>query len=90
VRPTAWQFRGGAAGGVIAVTLREGRTRVVRRLAAQLGLGVRSLVRVAYGPVLLGDQPKGQVRPLSRREIAALYRVLGMALPAPDREDEGR
>jgi 23S rRNA pseudouridine2605 synthase len=90
VRPTAWRFRGGDAGGLIEVTLREGRTRVVRRMAARLGLGVRSLLRVAYGPVQLGDQPQGQVRPLSRREIAALYRALGMSVPVPDREDAGR
>jgi 16S rRNA U516 pseudouridylate synthase RsuA-like enzyme len=62
----------------------------VRRLAAQLGLGVRSLVRVAYGPIQLGDLPRGQVRPLSRREVAALYGALGMSVPAADREDEGR
>ena len=90
VRPTAWRFRGGPAGGTLALSLREGRTRVVRRLAAQLGLGVRSLVRVAYGPIQLGDLPRGQVRPLSRREVAALYGALGMSVPAADREDEGR
>jgi len=27
---------------------------------------------------------------LSRREVAALYLALGMSVPAPDREDEGR
>jgi 23S rRNA pseudouridine2605 synthase len=90
VRPTAWRFRGRSAGGTLEVSLREGRSRIVRRLAARLGLGVRTLVRVAYGPIDLGDLPRGRVRPLSRREVAALYLALGLSVPAPDREDEGR
>ena len=90
LRPTAWRFRGRSAGGTLEVSLREGRSRVVRRMAAQLGLGVRSLVRVAYGPIELGDLPRGRVRPLSRREVAAVYGALGLSVPAPDREDEGR
>jgi 23S rRNA pseudouridine2605 synthase len=90
VRPTAWRFRGGPAGGTLEMSLCEGRSRVVRRVAARLGLGVRSLVRVAYGPIRLGDLPRGRVRPLSRREVAALYGALGMPVAAPDREDEGR
>jgi 23S rRNA pseudouridine2605 synthase len=87
VRPTAWRFVGGAAGGTLEVSLREGRTRVVRRVAAHLGLGVRSLVRVAYGPIRLGSLPRGQVRPLVRREVTALYGALGLALPESDRGD---
>ena len=90
VRPTAWRFRGGPAGGTLEMSLCEGRSRVVRRVAARLGLGVRSLVRVAYGPIRLGDLPRGRVRPLSRHEVAAVYGALGMPVAAPDREDEGR
>jgi 23S rRNA pseudouridine2605 synthase len=90
VRPSAWRFRGGPGGGTLELSLREGRSRVVRRLAAQLGLGVRSLVRVAYGPIRLGDLPQGTVRPLARREVATLYGAIGMAVPAPDHEDRAR
>jgi 23S rRNA pseudouridine2605 synthase len=90
VRPTAWRFRGTAAGGTLEVSLREGRSRVVRRVAAALGLGVRSLVRVAYGPIRLADLPSGSVRPLTPRETAVLYGALEMAVPAPQPEDEAR
>jgi 23S rRNA pseudouridine2605 synthase len=90
VRPTAWRFRGGPTGGTLEVSLREGRSRVVRRLAAQLGLGVRSLVREAYGPIRLGRLGQGRVRPLSRHESGALYAALGMAAPTRRHEDDGR
>jgi 23S rRNA pseudouridine2605 synthase len=81
VRPVAWRFHGTRGGGSLEVTLHEGRSRVVRRMAAALGLGVRRLVRVAYGPVRLGDVPPGRTRPLTGRETAALYRAIGLAGP---------
>jgi 23S rRNA pseudouridine2605 synthase len=92
VRPTAWRFRAarggggrggdGGGGGELELELREGRSRVVRRLARALGLGVRRLVRTAYGPVRLGALEPGASRRLGGREVAALYAVLG--LPHPD------
>jgi len=78
VRPVAWRFHEGKGGGTLEVTLREGRSRVVRRIAAALGLGVRRLVRVAYGPVRLGELAPGRARPLDAAETAALYRALKM------------
>ncbi len=83
VRPVAWRFHEGKGGGALELTLREGRSRVVRRMAAALGLGVRRLVRVAYGPVRLGDLPAGRSRRLTGAETAALYRALGMGPAAP-------
>jgi 23S rRNA pseudouridine2605 synthase len=82
VRPVAWRFKGGPAGGDLEITLREGRSRVIRKMAARLGLGVRALVRVAYGPVPLGDLARGATRPLTRRELTAMYGVLQLPLPA--------
>lgn len=85
VRPVAWRFRAGAGGGTLEVTLREGRNRVVRRMAARLGLGVRRLVRVSYGPVQLGDLAPGRTRALTERELAAVYGAIGLPLPAGSR-----
>jgi pseudouridine synthase len=85
VRPTSWRFRprGGRAGrgGELELVLREGRSRVVRRLARELGLGVRRLVRTAYGPVQLGALQPGESRRLGDGEVAALYAALGLPDP---------
>jgi 23S rRNA pseudouridine2605 synthase len=56
----------------IEVTLGEGRQRIMRRLAEAIGLKVEWLHRVSYGPVHIGRLPEGQVRSLTRREIASI------------------
>jgi pseudouridine synthase len=81
VRPSAWHFRASATGGELELELREGRSRVVRRVAEALGLGVRRLVRTQYGPVALGGLERGQSRRLGARETAALYAAVGLPLP---------
>jgi pseudouridine synthase len=56
----------------LALTLREGRYREVKRLCRAVGLPVRRLVRVAFGPLVLGGLPRGAWRELSAAEVAAL------------------
>jgi 23S rRNA pseudouridine2604 synthase len=46
----------------LRVVLREGRKRQIRRMAEQVGLVVRELVRVRIGAVWLGDLPLGAWR----------------------------
>jgi len=82
VRPNAWRYSGGADGGTLEIALREGRSRVVRRMLASLGVGVRRLVRDAYGPIRLGTLPVGRTRPLTGREVRALYSALGLPEPS--------
>jgi 23S rRNA pseudouridine2605 synthase len=61
---------------LLELVLDEGRNREIRRLLAHLGHKVQRLRRIAVGPVRLGDLPVGAVRPLDRKEIAALQRVV--------------
>lgn len=68
-----------ATGAVLHVTLHEGRKRQLRRMAAAVGCQVTALVRVALGPVALGDLATGQTRPLLDEEVMALYRAVGLA-----------
>lgn len=61
--PTAW----------VEITLREGLNRQVRRMTAAVGHPTLRLVRVAIGPVLLGDIPSGQWRDVTSSAIREIY-----------------
>jgi 23S rRNA pseudouridine2605 synthase len=63
---------------LVRVTLHEGRNRIVRRLFAQVGYPVEALVRTEIGEVALGEQRPGSLRALTRKEIAELYKAVGM------------
>lgn len=59
-------------------TLREGRNREVRRLFEAVQLPLSRLLRVRYGPVALGRMRRGESRPLTSEEIAALYAAVDL------------
>lgn len=65
-------LRAGARHGWLEVELDEGRNRHIRRMLAALGVPVLRLVRVAIGPLVLGELAKGAWRALSEAEVAAL------------------
>ena len=65
-------LRRSADGGLLSVTIHEGRNRQVRRMCALAGLEVRGLKRVREGSLALGDLPPGRWRPLSEEEVRAL------------------
>jgi 23S rRNA pseudouridine2605 synthase len=60
----------------LEIILDEGKNRHIRRMLTQLRVEVLRLVRVAIGPLLLGDLPKGATRPLMVREKQALDRAM--------------
>lgn len=59
------------------VGIAEGRNRQVRRMFEAVGIDVRKLKRIAYGPVLLGDMLPGDFRRLGEQEIDDLYEAAG-------------
>ena len=59
-------------GGVLVITISEGRNRQVRKMCEQAGLKVTRLQRVSEGGVRLGDLRPGIWRPLTRAEIKQL------------------
>jgi len=63
---------------LVEIVLHEGRKHVVRRMLDEVGHPVQRLVRTAVGPVQLGAQKVGRLRPLSRPELGALYALVGL------------
>ena len=50
----------------------QGRNRQVRRMLDAVGHPVIALHREAFGPLVLGDLPRGASRPLAEEEVARL------------------
>ena len=63
---------------LVEIVLHEGRKHIVRRMLEHVGHPVQRLVRTAVGPVQLGAQKSGRLRPLSRQELGALYELVGL------------
>lgn len=57
---------------VFEITITEGRNRQVRRMVEALGAKIVKLVRVAIGPIRIGDLELGKTRELTKDEVAAL------------------
>ena len=72
-RPVPIRFRKNVPTAWIEITLREGLNRQVRRMTAVVGHPTLRLVRVAIGPILLGDLQSGAWRDVAGREIAQIY-----------------
>ncbi|MFS8137599.1 MAG: pseudouridine synthase [Thermomonas sp.] len=65
-------LRAGEKNAWLEIVLDEGRNRHIRRMLAAVGHDVLRLIRVAIGPVVLGDLAKGQWRRLDQDEVKAL------------------
>jgi len=71
-RPVPIRFRKNVPTAWLRLTIQEGRNRQVRRMTAAVGHPTLRLVRIAVGPVSLGDLAPGQWRELTAGERAAL------------------
>jgi 23S rRNA pseudouridine2457 synthase len=72
-RPVPIRFRKNVPTAWVEITLREGLNRQVRRMTAAVGYPTLRLIRVAIGPIVLGDLQPGQWRDLTSSEIAQIY-----------------
>jgi 23S rRNA pseudouridine2605 synthase len=77
--------RHGEKNSWVEIVLDEGKNRHIRRMCDALGIEVKRLVRIAIGPVKLGDLPKRAVRELTRQEKRAIDRWM-----SEQRQDQPR
>lgn len=63
---------------VVELVLHSGRNRIVRRLLKEVGHPVERLVRTKFGPIEMGEQRQGKIRPLRSDEIGALFEAVGL------------
>jgi 23S rRNA pseudouridine2605 synthase len=69
-------LRSGQKNTWLEIVLDEGKNRQIRRTLEASDIEVLRLVRVAAGPLVLGDLAKGNWRPLSSEEKRALDRAM--------------
>jgi 23S rRNA pseudouridine2605 synthase len=69
-------LRRGERNSWLEIVLEEGKNRHIRRMLQTLGIDVLRLVRVAIGPLALGDLAKGAARPLTRAEKISLDQAM--------------
>jgi len=72
-RPVPIRFRKNVPTAWLEITLCEGLNRQVRRMTAAVGHPTLRLIRVAIGPIVLGDLQPGKWRDLASNEIAQIY-----------------
>ena len=82
-------LRGGQKNTWLEIVLDEGKNRHIRRMLEQFGINVLRLVRVAIGPLTLGDLPKGASRALTDGEKSRLDQAMSRpdAIRATDRRE---
>jgi 23S rRNA pseudouridine2605 synthase len=63
------------AADTIEITIHEGRKRQVKRMCEAVGHPVKRLERIRFGPLELGDLPRGRWRRLTDTEVEKLMAV---------------
>ena len=74
-RPVPIRFRKNVPTVWLEIILQEGMNRQVRRMTAAVGHPTLRLVRIAIGPVRLGDLKPGEWRALAEDEIQSINQL---------------
>lgn len=72
-------LRRGERNSWIEIILDEGKNRQIRRIFQELRIEVLRIIRVAIGPLALGDLPKGATRQLAAPEKLAIDQAIRLS-----------
>jgi pseudouridine synthase len=64
---------------VVRITIRQGRSRQVRRMFDAVGFPVIQLIRIGFGVLSLGGLKVGAYRLLDEEEVGAMKKLVGLA-----------
>ncbi|MDD2515823.1 MAG: pseudouridine synthase [Candidatus Gracilibacteria bacterium] len=64
--------------GAFSIVLTEGRNRQIRRMVASIDKEVKKLKRIRIENILLGDLKEGEYEELSKKELDALFKRIGL------------
>lgn len=88
-RPVSIRFRKSVPTTWLRITLWEGLNRQVRRMTAAVGHPTLRLVRIAIGPIVLGNLKPGEWRELTKSETDHIGRTAQPLGRAPLRRTKG-
>jgi 23S rRNA pseudouridine2605 synthase len=63
----------------VRITIRQGRSRQIRRMLEAVGYLVIHLIRTGFGTLNLGDLKLGQYRQLDEEEVRSLSQMVGLS-----------
>lgn len=58
----------------LTVGIKEGKNREIRKIFEHFGLKVSRLIRLSYGPFILGNLPKGEIKEVSGKAIKSFVK----------------
>lgn len=64
---------------LVHMTIHEGRNRQIRRMCGTVGVNLKELKRIAFGPIPLANLKEGKYRELTEKEVSTLKKLVKLS-----------